>query len=222
MPRSRLATTIGSSVLVVVSAKTSAVPSRNIAPSTTAMLTTPVTIVAASDGEHHGPARVHGDDQHAGGRPGRRARPANRPKSSHGSHCSSTASATRNGSWVCGGDSSGPAASGRPSPMLLIQRRGEQPPEVPAHAGRSDGFDDPIHKISTVLPLAPFPSPRRGPGRQVVSRPRATAYAEGERDRARRPGRPAAPRRARVGESLPRVTPGVGVAPMPSPGRSTT
>ena len=47
--------------------------------------------------------------------------PASSPNNSHGSRCSTTASATRNGSRVCDATSSGPAASAMPSPRLLTQ-----------------------------------------------------------------------------------------------------
>ena len=47
MPRSRLWTIIGSSVMVVVSAKVSAVPSRNMATRTAVMFTSPDQITAA-------------------------------------------------------------------------------------------------------------------------------------------------------------------------------
>ena len=60
------------------------------------------------------------DRRSAAGPAGRPARRRSSPNSSGGSHCSSAASATRNGSCVSEATSSGPAASAMPSPRLLI------------------------------------------------------------------------------------------------------
>ena len=64
--------------------------------------------------------------------------PAYRPNSSQGSRCSTAASATRNGSWVCEATSSGPAARARPSPRLDVQDEREQPTEAATEPGRCD------------------------------------------------------------------------------------
>ena len=220
MPRSRFSTTIGSSVLVVVSAKTSAVPSRNIAPSTTAMLTTPVTMVAASAASTSGPGGVHRDDQHPAVEPvGQRAgvQAEEQPRQP----LQQDRQGDQERGVGLGGDQQRAGRERQAVADVGDPRRGQQPSEVPAQAGRSDGFDDPIHKTCTRTSPAPFPSPRRGRprqscrGRERRRTPRASATAA--------PTRPAgSTEESESGESLPRVTPGVGVAPMPSPGRSTT
>ena len=117
--RSARSTTIGSKVWEVVSAKVSAVPSRNIATRTTAMLTWPVTIEAYRTTSTS--ARSRSTVTTIARRSRRSARaPAYSPKSSHGSCWSRTAIATRKGSCVWEATSSGPAEIEIPSPMLLI------------------------------------------------------------------------------------------------------
>ena len=67
--------------------------------------------------------------------------PAHRPKRNGGSHCSSAAMATRNGSWVWEATSSGPAAMASPSPRLLAHDEREQPAERQAEARGGDDLD---------------------------------------------------------------------------------
>ena len=106
-------------VEAVVSANVSAVPRRNMATRTTAMLT--------RSSDDRGAERRGGSPPAPGVRRSmirRRssrsaATPASRPKNSHGTRCSTTASATRNGSRVWEATSSGPAARAMPSPRLL-------------------------------------------------------------------------------------------------------
>ncbi|HVH24342.1 MAG TPA: hypothetical protein VNA11_17985, partial [Pseudonocardia sp.] len=82
MPRSGLATSIGSSVVLMVSATVSAVPSRNIAVSTTGTPTRPVAVLATSTastttpkrvGQHDQGSTVHPIRQHPGEQPEQQA-----------------------------------------------------------------------------------------------------------------------------------------------------
>ena len=133
--RSSRCTSIGSSVLEVVSANTSAVPSRNIATSTTAIDTAPVSTESASTTSTA--ARSRSTTTTSSRRSSRSASaPAYSPKTSGGSHWSSAASATRNASWVCEATSSGPAAIAMPSPRLEIhEEASSQRKPVPRRAG---------------------------------------------------------------------------------------
>ncbi len=118
MPRSAFSTSIGVSVPVVTSAKTSAVPSANIATRTNVMSTCPVTITT------HSPARTIARSASTTITIRRRSSrsasaPATSPKTSHGSCEATAAPATSRGLWVCDATNSGPAAIIRPSPRLL-------------------------------------------------------------------------------------------------------
>ena len=101
----------------MLSAKTSAVPRRNIATSTAAIETVPLTTARASSTSTT--ARSRSTVTTISRRSSRsESAPAYRPKTSGGSHCSSAASATRNASWVWEATSNGPAAIAMPSPRL--------------------------------------------------------------------------------------------------------
>jgi hypothetical protein len=107
-------------VLEVLSAKTSAVPTRKSATRTTATDTVPVTMEAATSASTQ--ARSRSTVTTISRRSRRSAMaPACNPNSSGGSHCSSAANDTRKGSWVWEATSSGPAAIAIPSPVLLSQ-----------------------------------------------------------------------------------------------------
>ena len=136
------ATSIGSSVEVVVSANTSAVPSRNIAASTTRDGDRrPVTIVPTSTastttrqqvGHDDDPAAVEPVGEHArrtgrrAGRAGTAAPPRARPGTGRG---------LRGDQQRTGGDRHAVAEVADPG-------RGEQPAEPGAEAGRQHGLDD--------------------------------------------------------------------------------
>ena len=114
----------------------------------------------------------------------------------------------------------GPAASARPSPMFVIQDEASNHRKFRPMPGGRDGFEDPIHKMCTLLPHPGSRHPRRRRGSGASRRgsrrtPSASARAA--------PTTPTGSiEESESGESLPRTTPGVGVAPMPSPGTSTT
>ena len=118
--RSWRSTSIGSSVLVVLSANTSAVPSRNIATSTIAIETVPLITASASSTSTTARSRSTVTTMSRRSRRSATA-PACRPKRSGGSHCSNAASATRKASWVWDATSSGPAAIAIPSPRFDTQ-----------------------------------------------------------------------------------------------------
>src|SRR5215218_6262679 len=118
IPRSSRRTSRGRMLPPPTSANVSAVPRTNNASRTTAMLTAPVTIVAART------ARIAA--RHTLTRAIIRTRstrsattPAVKPNSSTGTFCASNAIETRSGSRVCDATSSGPAASATPSPTLV-------------------------------------------------------------------------------------------------------
>src|SRR3954465_7279452 len=120
MPRSARGTSIGINVLAAVLLNTSAVPIRNIATRTSAMLTVSVTIDATSRASTT--ARIPSTTTTINRRSSRSARaPANRPNSSQGTCCNNPAAATSRGSWLCDATSSGPAASAKPSPRFETQ-----------------------------------------------------------------------------------------------------
>ena len=135
MPRSAFSTSIGVSVPVVASANTSAVPSTNIATSTSQMETCPVTMTT------HRPARTSVRSESTTITITRRSSrsasaPATRPSSSHGSSEATTALDTSTGLCVCEATSSGPAATIRPSPRLLAHDdASSQRNPVPRRAG---------------------------------------------------------------------------------------
>ena len=74
--------------------------------------------------------------------------PAQRPKTSGGSHCSSAASATRNASSVFEATSSGPAASAMPSPRLLVHDDAIKQPEAAPEARRREDVEQPAHEVA--------------------------------------------------------------------------
>ena len=132
--RSWCATSIGSRVAEAVSAKTSAVPSRNSAASTTAIDT--VSVARDSARTPSTPARTRSTTTTTRRRSTRSARaPACSPKTSQGSCCSRTASDTRNGSSVREATSSGPAAREIPSPRLEVQLEASSHRKPRPHAG---------------------------------------------------------------------------------------
>jgi hypothetical protein len=115
-----LCTSIGISVPDAVSTNTSAVPIRNSAPSTTAMLTTPVRIVAQRATRTTARSRLATTTRRS--RSNRSAiAPAWRPNRSHGSIWSSTAIETSAGERDSDATRRGPAASAMPSPRLEVQ-----------------------------------------------------------------------------------------------------
>ena len=118
IPRSGFPTSIGMIVAELVSTNTSQVPRQKTATSTIQIVTCPVarnvTRTASS------PARATLPTAISHRRSTRSATtPAYSPNSSHGSCWSSSAIATRNGSWVWEATSSGPAARPSPSARLL-------------------------------------------------------------------------------------------------------
>ena len=137
IPRSGLSTSIGSSVPVVESAKTSATPTRNIAPMTSQMLTCPERITAQS------PTSTTARAPSIAITSTRRSRrsaiaPATSPKSSQGSWKATAAAATSTGLRVCDATSSGPAAIIRPSPRLVVHEDAtSQRNEVPSRDGKT-------------------------------------------------------------------------------------
>ena len=137
MPRSRLSTSIGTSVPPVASANTSAVPSARSAASTTAMLTCPVTITVQSRASTT--TRTPLAAMMIRRRSSRSASaPAKSPTTSQGSWSAMAAEATRSGSRVWEATSSGPAASRRPSPRLVTHDDPmSQRKPVPSRVGRT-------------------------------------------------------------------------------------
>ncbi len=117
--RSSRWTSIGTSVLVLLSAKTSAVPSRNIATRTTAIGAESTAIATASRARTT--IRAASTATMIRRRSSRSvSAPAHRPNSMGGAHWSSAARATRNAWSVLEATSSGPAARAMPSPRLLV------------------------------------------------------------------------------------------------------
>ena len=135
MPRSAFSTSIGASVPVVASAKTSAVPSTNSVAITSQMSTSPVTMTT------HSPTRTTVRSESTAITSSRRSSrsasaPATRPNSSHGSCPATAAPATSNGLWVCEATSSGPAAIISPSPRLVVhEEASSQRKPMPRRAG---------------------------------------------------------------------------------------
>ena len=120
MARSSRRTSIGSSVCEALSAKTSAVASRKSATSTTRDRDRAGDDRYGDDAEDQRPARVDGARPSA--RRSRRSEsaPAYSPNSSGGSHWTSAARETTKALFVWEATSSGPAASAKPSPRLLV------------------------------------------------------------------------------------------------------
>ena len=116
--RSSRATSIGRKVWAALSAKISAVPSRNSAASTTPMVACPVARVAASPASTTTRAAFTATTIRRRSQRSASA-PASRPNSRGGSHCRVAPSATRRASDVRDATSRGPAASAIPSPRLL-------------------------------------------------------------------------------------------------------
>ena len=167
MPRSAFDTTIGSRVPVVVSANTSAVPSRNIVTRTTATFTEPVTSIAVRTART--PARTRSTATTSRRRSTRSAStPAYSPNSSQGRNWSSPLIATRNGSEVWDAISSGPAARAMPSPRLLVQDDPtSQRKDVPIRAGSTASTTRPTRRARYETHLAPCEDI---PGRVTSSR----------------------------------------------------
>ena len=132
-----MSTSIGSRVAVDESAKTSAVPTRNIATMTSQMLTWPVQITA------HSPASTTARAPSMAITSTRRSSrsaiaPATSPRTSHGSWKDIAAAATSTGLRVCEATSSGPAAIIRPSPRLVVHDDAtSQRKEVPSRCGKT-------------------------------------------------------------------------------------
>ena len=115
--RSSRATSIGSSVCELLSAKTSAVLSTNSVTSTPAIDTWSVATASVSTATTA--ARARSTLTTINRRSSRSvSAPATSPNSSGGSHCSVAARATRNASCVSDATSSGPALSAMPSPRF--------------------------------------------------------------------------------------------------------
>ncbi len=157
-PRSLFATTIGNSVVDVVSANVSAVPRTNSATSTREIATLSSTIVALRTASTS--ARTAWTATMILRRSKRSAAtPATRPNSSHGRRWSTTARATRNGSRVREATRSGPAAREIPSPRLLAHddpsnhRKGR-----PSRAGATASTSVPTMRA---IITHPAPSPER-------------------------------------------------------------
>src|SRR4051812_41079765 len=116
--RSSRSTSMGSSVLVVLSAKTSAVARRNRVPSTSPIDTVPVAIAMLR--RTRSAARATSTVMTISLRLMRsESAPAQTPNSRGGSHCRVAAEAMSRALWVSDATSSGPAASEMPSPVLL-------------------------------------------------------------------------------------------------------
>src|SRR6185437_1657259 len=114
IPRSCWPTSIGSSVVLVVSPKVSVTPNRNSAARTTATPTRCVRIDAVRS------SRIATRTRPVATTMARRSsRSAYRPNNSQGSRCRNTAIATASGSRVCDATSSGPAARVIPSPRFV-------------------------------------------------------------------------------------------------------
>ena len=147
MPRSALSTSIGASVPDVVSAKTSAVPSRNIATMTRPMPTWPVTMTTQRADQHDGAGGVHGHHQHpavepVGQRPG--DEPEQQPRELEGDRRAGHEERVvglRGDEQRAGGHHQAVAEVARP-------RRGEQPAEAPPHPGGDHGLDESPHEGS--------------------------------------------------------------------------
>src|SRR6266545_1714962 len=117
--RSSRCTSIGASVVEVLSANTSAVASRPRATSATVTVTCPVTIVTTSTLSTT--ARMPSAAITIRRRLSRSdSTPADKPNTKGGAHRSSAASETRNASLVSDATNSGPAATATPSPRFVV------------------------------------------------------------------------------------------------------
>ena len=118
MPSPSVGTVSATNAVAALSAKVSAVPSRNIAAYTNPALTVSVAMVTVRPTTTT--ARAASTAALRSRRSATRSTtaPASKPKSSHGRRCMNTASATANGSVVMEASSSGAAASRTPSPRF--------------------------------------------------------------------------------------------------------
>ena len=210
--RSSRATSIGSRVLDVLSANTSAVATRKSATSTTRTETCPVTMEATSTSRTSGPRHVHGHHeqpavqpvgQGAGVQPeDQRRQPLDGRRQRHQERV-----------VRLGGHQQG-ARGQRDAVAEVARPRGrEQPPKARAETPRDQGVDDPAHKaVSLVSRIHRCQAVLRRPRRRTRT---VSAMAP--------PTRPieTAPSETRLAVVGLGITPSVVVEPLPSPGTST-
>ena len=156
--RSSRGTSIGSSVWEVLSAKTSAVPRRKSATSTTAIETVPVTTVVAI--RTSTTARTRSTVTTMSRRSSRsEMAPACSPKSSGGQPLQQGRERDQEGVVGLRGHEQRTGRDRDAVAEVRDPRRGEQPPEPRSQALRDDGFEEAAHKEETLDVRGP---PRTG------------------------------------------------------------